>query len=121
MLEDCDNKADYRDLRRMMNRYLNSLDKWPSPPKKVVSTYPWDVEGDYSYNLRDSAKVMLSRLNEGTCPYVQIGDLCSVRKIALIKALRDFGGYTLDGSIKQFHIGLLEAKLFVEKYFTRWF
>lgn len=122
MMEQCENQADYRDMRRLMNRYISGLNKWPSPPKKVPrTTHQWDVEGDYSTIIRDAGAKLLAALRAGNCEYVHY-NVCSVPKIALIKALRDFGGYPTPGSDghKYFYIGLVEAKNFVEKYFTEW-
>jgi len=130
MMEDCENKADYRDLRRLINRYINNLDKWKltpndvgadaSPAKNHWTTRPWRFDTDFTIETRNAGDKLHDFLVElyGNTPFRINSD--GRYKIQLIKKLMEFGGYYDEGTGKTAYVSLLHAKQFVEKYFADW-
>lgn len=118
LMERVDNRADYVDLRKIVNRYLDGIGKEFPAPKR--SKYEWSNDMYFSQVTRDAGDKLHAVLNRGTCNYYHRNVSGTVKKIQLIKALRDFGGHTGEGDTKHANINLLHAKQFVEKYFPQW-
>lgn len=113
MMENCENKADYRDLRRLMNRYLHNLNRWPNP---VKSAYPWSNDTSFEQHVRDAGVALYKGIKNGSSTKA-VGN-----KISLIKELRALSpiGYTNGLGNWDGQISLLSAKNFIEKYFSEY-
>lgn len=102
-MDSCDNREDFKDMWRIVQRhYDNKYDDF-------VDTNPWKRDEDFSPECRMAGNILAKQLKENQqSVYNQASISCP--KIALIKQLR---------LNTEAYISLIDAKKFVEKYFSQ--